>query len=559
MGNVVSIRNDELRQQNAEQLSIDHQDDVAVKGEIRHDPANDLKREVLSRLIIDERDPYFLASAQGFIVHANNAYRTMAVSSAGALALSPEMGGSGRLTLQVQAVVDEVKSSGETARYTERLKVDGQEKIFSTKYLPVFNEDQDIVGIVGTYRDITHEKERAERSNEFSQRFNDFARATSDWFWETDRQLQFKMISDRFTAVTGRPAALMLGAKLTDLGEVLPNYQGDAPGFVAWEEKKAFRDQLVEVANAEGDILKIHLSGVPVFDRETGDFQGYRGAGMDVTQQYQYMSEASDIRVTLELALKELTRKNIELDKANASAASALMAKDEFLATMSHELRTPLNAILGFSELLDSKAFGPMHVEYHESAQNITQAGRYLLGLIEDILDSAMIEAGKVKVEKRSTNLKSLLEKAHALSSFKANEKNITPIEVEDTIDFEVMVDEKRATQVFVNLLVNAYKFSKPGDKVGLVVRRIKDGMIAVTIWDTGVGIAPDEQLQIFERFGQADSNENMKAANNACGVGLGLHISRELVRLMGGDIKLVSELGKGSAFTVTLPEVSVN
>ncbi len=557
MGRVVSLKNDALIKQVNEQINFASSDEIQATTNDLRQAANDLKRDVLNRLIIDETDPYFLCSEDGYIAHANSAYRVMAMASGGALGVPFEAGGDGRLTMQVQAVVEEVKNTQEPARYTERLKIDGQEKIYSSKYFPVFNEDQAVVGVVGSFREITREIEKMRKSNESSQRLADFARATSDWFWETDRELNFKMLSDRFTAITGRPAALIMGSNLNDLGAFRHNVQGDSPGLAAIPAHKAFRNQLVEILDVDGNLVKFHLSGVPVYNHKTGDFEGYRGAGMDVSQYYEQVAEASEIRETLELALKELTRKNIELDRANLSANAALNAKEEFLASISHELRTPLKAILSFADVLSHEQFGPLPVKYKSTGDSILNAGQYLLGLIEDILDTAIIDTGDVKIDRQAVSLRNIIEQARALSSFKATEAGVKPIDVDLTDDMMVFADERRTIQIFVNLMINAYKFSSSDDRVGIVVRKVSDGaMVAVTVWDTGCGISVQDQAHVFDRFIKTQNNGSIKGANNN-GAGLGLHISRELVRLMGGDIKMVSEMGKGSAFTVTLPLVS--
>lgn len=559
MGRVVSLKNDALLEQVNEQIHFASPDEVKAAVSDQRQAANDLKRDVLNRLIIDETDPYFLCSEEGYIAHANSSYRVMAMASGGALGIPFEAGGDGRLTMQVQAVVEEVKSTCEPARYTERLKIDGKEKVFSSKYFPVFNEDQNVVGVVGSFREITREIEKMRKSNESSQRLADFARATSDWFWETDRDLNFKMLSDRFTALTGRPAALIIGSNLNDIGVFRENVQGDLPGIAAIPAHKAFRNQMVEVLDVEGNVLKCHLSGVPVYNHKTGDFEGYRGAGMDVSQYYEQVAEASEIRETLELALKELTRKNIELDRANSSAKAALSAKEEFLASISHELRTPLKAILSFADVLSHEKFGPLPVKYKNTGNSILNAGQYLLGLIEDILDTAIIDTGDVKIDRQAISLNQIIEQAKALSSFKANEVGLKPIDIDLADDITVVADERRTVQILVNLMINAYKFSSSDDRVGIVVRKVSDGtMVAITVWDTGCGISPADQAHVFERFVKTTKAGDLKGANNN-GAGLGLHISRELVRLMGGDIKMVSELGKGSAFTVTLPVAAQN
>lgn len=322
--------------------------------------ANDIKADLLERLVIDETDPFFLASIEGYILHANDPYRMMALNSGGALASPPELGGNGDLTMSVRAVLDEVSILRQPVRYTERLNIDGQERIYSTRYIPVDNVDKQVVAVVGTYRDITAETKHAEAITEAQIRFKDFARATSDWFWEVDKNLRFRMLSDRFTAITGTPAAIVVGQRLDEFGTLEDNMFGESSIDSAVHRRTAFRDQLLEFKGSDGKIKKFHISGVPVFERESGEFKGYRGAGMDMTQQYAKAADDQQMRDTLEMALKELTVKNKELDEANTRSEKSLHAKNEFLASMSHELKTPLNAIIGFAEMMKMEVFGEL-------------------------------------------------------------------------------------------------------------------------------------------------------------------------------------------------------
>jgi PAS domain S-box-containing protein len=513
--------------------------------------ANDIKADLLQRLVIDETDPFFLASIEGYILHANDPYRMMALKSGGALANPPEVGGNGDLTMSVRAVLDEVSILRKSVRYTERLIIDGEERIFSTRYLPVDNADKQVVAVVGTYRDITAETKHAESVTEAQIRFKDFARATSDWFWEVDKNLRFRMLSDRFTAITGTPAAIVVGQRLDEFGSLEDNMFGDSTIDSAVHRRTAFRDQLLEYKSTDGKELKFHISGVPVFERESGEFKGYRGAGMDMTEQYVKAEEDQQMRDTLEMALKELTVKNKELDEANTKSEKSLHAKNEFLASMSHELKTPLNAIIGFAEMMKMEVFGSLDDHYKSYAGDILNSGRHLLTLIEDILDMGVIDNGNMKVKPEVLSLKALFDNANKMCSFKGNAQalDLTHLTVEK--DFDVFVDERRMTQIIVNLLSNAFKFTHQDGKVGIDVRRSGTAQLAFTVWDSGIGISKEDVARIFDKFQQATDDVY---SHNVEGTGLGLHISRELARLMGGDIKVASKLGEGSAFTVTIP-----
>lgn len=529
--------------------------EAAELGGLRREvPANDLVNDVLERLVIDESDPYLIASVEGYILHANDAYRAMALASAGSLAVPPLAGGKGNLTIDVAAVIDEVKSLKGSVQYSERYVIEGEERLFATKYLPVANGVGDIVAVVASYRETTSETRQVHKVNEAQRRFKDFARATSDWFWEADRNLRIKGVSDRFTAITGQPGALVIGKKLQDLGAFGPNHLGKESADKALEKRVAFRDQLVEIDGSGDEPIKFHLSGVPIFDSASGDFEGFRGAGMDVTEKYRQEAEAREIRKDLEATLDQLKARNRELDRATEEARTALKAKNEFLATMSHELRTPLNAIIGFAEAMQAQMFGDLNERYIECARDILNSARHLLGLIEDVLDVAVLESGEMSLSIEDVLLRDILKQAASVSRARSQIEGAEVTGLEVSASHRVRADQRRAVQIFANLLTNALKFTPPSGKIGLHVSDLEGGNVAVTVWDTGVGIEEEHHERVFEKFQQiTDSIYSRETA----GVGLGLHISRELARRMGGDILVDSQLGKGSRFTVILPSAN--
>ena len=291
---------------------------------------------------------------------------------------------------------------------------------------------------------------------------------------------------------------------------------------------------------------------MPVFERQSGDFRGYRGVGMDVTARYKQAAEADDIRRNLESLLKELTRKNMALDDATEQATSALRAKNEFLAAMSHELRTPLNAIIGFAEAFEAETFGSLERAYVDYASDIRKSGQHLLGLINDILDVAVIESGGLSLNVDEQDLDQLLTKAVHMNIDVARNKGLNVDALHQTTGLCVKVDDRRTTQILVNLLSNAIKFTPEGGSIGIDVKANDAAQqVAVTVWDTGIGISEDHVEHVFEKFHQVTEHIYSRSQE---GTGLGLHISRELARKMNGDIALDSKLGEGSRFTVTLP-----
>jgi len=238
----------------------------------------------------------------------------------------------------------------------------------------------------------------------------------------------------------------------------------------------------------------------------------------------------------------EIQDKTRQLEVANKH-------KSDFLAHMSHELRTPLNAIIGFSEVLMDKMFGEVNEKQLDYLKDIHESGKHLLSLINDILDLSKIEAGRMELELSTFHMPTALSNAMTLVRERAQRHGIQlGSEVDDRLgDFDG--DERKFKQIMLNLLSNAVKFTPDGGRVD-VRASLDTDKVLVAVTDTGVGISPADQAALFEEFRQVGTESGRKAE----GTGLGLALTRQLARIHGGDITVVSELGKGSTFTVMLP-----
>src|SRR5438034_1435466 len=245
-----------------------------------------------------------------------------------------------------------------------------------------------------------------------------------------------------------------------------------------------------------------------------------------------------------------LNRMNDELGRLYRELEAASRHKSEFLANMSHELRTPLNAIIGFSEVLDDRMFGELGEKQAEYIRVILASGRHLLSLINDILDLSKVEAGRMELELSAFDLPAALEGCLTLVRERATRHGITlGLTVDEDLG-QIVADERKVRQVVLNLLSNAVKFTPEGGRVAVGAARA-DGGVEVSVSDTGIGIAQDEQEAIFEEFRQAASDYTRKRE----GTGLGLRSEEHTSELHGGRIWVKSEVGKGSTFTFTLPE----
>jgi two-component system, NarL family, sensor histidine kinase BarA len=244
--------------------------------------------------------------------------------------------------------------------------------------------------------------------------------------------------------------------------------------------------------------------------------------------------------------ITDLDRKVDELAHVNLALYESNRLKGDFLSTMSHELRTPLNSIIGFSEVLLNAE--NLTEKQHRYSANIMTSGQQLLALINDVLDLAKMEAGKMRLHLESVNLSELCEQAIAMHRPAAEKKNVELRLLTPSEPASVRQDVGKLRQILANLLSNAIKFTPEGGRVTLTVNLDPDGP-HLTIEDTGVGIAEEEHERIFDKFRQSANPLTREQG----GTGLGLSIVRELAKLLGGDVSLKSELGRGSTFTVRI------
>ncbi|MEQ5835340.1 CHASE domain-containing protein [Marinobacter sp. NFXS9] len=254
------------------------------------------------------------------------------------------------------------------------------------------------------------------------------------------------------------------------------------------------------------------------------------------------------------IILRDVTEQRLaeqRLNEARQVAEAASRAKTEFVANMSHEIRTPMNAMLGMTQILSRT---PLNADQRRYVDMVQAAGRSLLAILNDILDFSKIEAGKMELTRDALNLDDLTSSLASIMSLDASGKHLElAIGIEPDVPRELIGDELRIRQVLINLLSNAIKFTEAGEVsllVRLVDREDQTGMFEFVVRDTGIGISPSQLQKLFRAFTQADSSTTRRFG----GTGLGLTISNKLVYLMGGEIRVNSELGKGSEFIVSLP-----
>jgi two-component system cell cycle sensor histidine kinase PleC len=249
--------------------------------------------------------------------------------------------------------------------------------------------------------------------------------------------------------------------------------------------------------------------------------------------------------------IDDLKAAKTESDRARERAETASRAKSAFLANMSHELRTPLNAILGFSEIIQTRALGPQAMEqYAEYGGYIHGSGQHLLALINDILDLAKIEAGRLMLDNVDVDLRRLTEDVVLLMASRAEAARLR-LSIEIAPDFpDLFADERAVRQIFANLTSNAVKFTPPGGRVTLFANVAANAELIFGVVDTGVGIAAEDHHRVFESFGQG--RHDAVLADH--GTGLGLPIVKGLAEAMGGYVVLESTSDQGTRVSVALP-----
>jgi GAF domain-containing protein len=328
--------------------------------------------------------------------------------------------------------------------------------------------------------------------------------------------------------VAGKAAALRAPVQVPD---VLDEQAYDVARVRAVFRRRGYRSLLAVPLLFEQQIIGVLV----VWRQEPGTF------AESTVNLLQTFATQSALAIQNARLFHEIADKSRQLEVASQH-------KSEFLANMSHELRTPLNAIIGFSEVLAERMFGEVNAKQAEYLQDILESGRHLLSLINDILDLSKIEAGRMELEAADFDLPSAIDNALILVRERATRRGITLGRHLDAGLGSIHGDERKVKQVLLNLLSNALKFTPEGGRID-VRAALHEGWAEVSVADTGVGIAPEDQAAVFEEFRQVGP-----ADKKGEGTGLGLALSQKFVQLHGGRLWVESQPGVGSTFTFTLP-----
>ncbi len=362
-----------------------------------------------------------------------------------------------------------------------------------------------------------------------------------------DRSFHIRLVGGYLGVFAGQSP--QIGDSLFDL---LPELIGSEGVLCDIMDGKVSRLHLPHVNRngTHGEVRYWHLLTLPYVNIH-GQIDGLVQTITDTTDQSVIEQTHIQQRNELRLLKEHLSRQNIELARVNAELRRAHRLKDEFLAGISHEVRTPLSAILGLAELLRAKIVGPLNDEQIDMLSRINESGRHLLEVINDFLELAKIEAGRFELEPRLTGAHQICTASVRMINELALRKHQT---VRVNLDPKVealYADERRLRQALINLLSNAVKFTPPGGTIGLDLEGDPEHeVVRITVWDTGIGIAPEDIPRLFQPFSQIHNEYQ----HHQAGSGLGLVMVAHLAELHGGSVSLESEPGKGSRFTITLP-----
>jgi len=418
------------------------------------------------------------------------------------------------------------------------LTKDGKERLIAFHNTVIRNPNGQIVGVLFSAEDITERKKAEEELEESRSHFQMLFNVMVDPVVIVDEKGEILEITNTVQEITGFKKEELLGKNFMRTNIVTARSKAILiKNLVKRMMGMKIAPYEVEILTKDGKKIPIEVNAVKIdYMRKPADMVVFRD-----------LTERKKVEKRIKEYVQELTVRNEQLKVETEKAKESDRLKSEFLANMSHEIRTPLAAINGAAYLLDK---GSLSEEQRKLCSIIGQSGEQLLLIINDILDLALIEAGEVKLEEKEFSLKETLKRIISGFKLKAKEKGLElKMILPSDLPSKILSDEGKLIQIVSNLITNALKFTERG-KVEVKVERLADSKIQFHIKDTGIGIAEEKLSHIFNKFYQVDGTMTRKYR----GTGLGLTIAKDLVDLLGGEIKVKSILGKGSTFSFSFP-----
>ena len=415
------------------------------------------------------------------------------------------------------------------ANHTVAIARDGSECDIADSCAPIRDRDEQVIGAVLVFRDVTGEYavQKTLRDQQFYTR--SLIESNIDAIMTTDPYGIITDVNQQMMALTGRTRDELIG---TPFKNYFTDPELAEAGIRQVLSEKKLSDYELTVCAINGRETEVSYNAATFYNAD-GKLQGVFAAARDVTE-----------RKRLDQVLHD---KNTELENARQLAENANLAKSIFLSRMSHELRTPLNAILGFAQLLEIGTPPPTDTQILRLHQ-IVKAGWYLLELINEILDLAVIESGKLSLSREAVSLPEVMRECQSMVESQATkhavEMNFIPFDE----SWFAYADRTRVKQVLINLLSNAIKYNRKQGKVVVTCTVNSQDRIQISIQDTGNGLPPEKLLQLFQPFNRLGQENGMNE-----GTGIGLVVTKQLMELMGGSISVKSVLGVGSEFCIEL------
>ncbi len=416
---------------------------------------------------------------------------------------------------------------------------------------PILGAQGEVLGAVHIATDITGQKKVERELKDSRDHLEKIINSVADPIFVKDREHRWTLVNEAFCRFMGRSRELLIGKSDYD-------FFSKAEADIFWKkDEEVFGSGTTnineeELTDAQGAVHTVVTKKTLWKDARgeawivgvVRDMTDFRKLERDLRQQRDHLDE---LVVERTISLEETNQKLFETALQLAKAGKA---KSDFLANMSHELRTPLNSILGFSEVLYDQTFGPMNEKQKQYAENVLTSGRHLLSLINEVLDLAKVEAGKMKLELGEVSLQKVVEESVILVKEAAFKKNLG-IKIEVPAETgNVLLDERKVRQVLCNLLFNSVKFTPSGGNLGVRIQ-FNVGRIDGAVWDSGIGIEKENLEKIFEAFSRIESPYTQETE----GTGLGLALCRKMVELHGGRIWAESSgLGMGTTVKFFLP-----